>query len=125
MIGSITDGFIWLFSRNNPKYKYDGVLPEKLQYLFYNYSITMHPFTRKILWKSLRSIYHRIGYITVRFDVDKDTVNPLKEFNFMGVTVYMPNKPEKIIECFYGKDWRTPSENYTSRTLTKIANQTK
>ena len=121
-IGSITDGLIWLFSRTNPKYKYDGITPIKLQYLFYNYSITMSKFTRKILWKSLRAIYHRIGYKTLRFDVDKDTVDPLKEFNFLGITVYMPNKPEKIIECFYGKDWRTPSENYTSRTLTKIPN---
>lgn len=124
-IGSITDGLSWMFSARHPKYKYDGITPEKLLHVFYNYSIIMPLKLRKVLWKTSRAIYHRIGYKTLRFDVDKDVVDPLKDFNFMGINVYMPNKPEKIIEYFYGKDWRIPSENYTSRTLTKIPNQVK
>lgn len=37
--------------------------------------------------------------------------NPIR-YLFLGMNIYIPNNPQKLLQKTYGKNWKTPIENY-------------
>lgn len=45
---------------------------------------------------------------------------PLKKTRFLGKNIYVPNKPEKLLECVYGKDFMIPDHKCNKGLCKKI-----
>ncbi len=71
-------------------------------------------------WSHLRAevmLYEDIGQNKIKENVlefNKDWIVPLKQKEWQGQTISVPNQPEVVLEFMYG-DWRTPRDGDKGR----------
>ena len=121
IIGRWVDSINWVASLYPPDYKYETIIPLKLLRKI-TFTISRFPKIGATILKISKTIYAKIGYKTYQFKIPKRGVLPLKEIDFKGVQVYTP-RTTKIFELLYGKDWKTPTDNYEGRKLKLISNK--
>lgn len=118
--GSVLDSIIWMF-QYPPEYKYESILTLRQRQIvtkmLRNFPDRYH------LFKLIKILYAKFGYITTEFYVPKEYVDPIKKITFRDIDVYCPANEDKIFELFYGTGWRTPTEEYTGRTLRIVSNK--
>ena len=59
---------------------------------------------RTIPWASSEIILNECSH-----NLPIDWLYPLQKSTFLGRTIYLPNKPNKILECHYGNDYLIPN----------------
>ena len=58
--------------------------------------------------RSVPAIYTLSMMGECKEELDSDVLYPLRETIFLSRPVYIPNKPEELLKCYYGNDFMTP-----------------
>ena len=64
--------------------------------------------------RSVPSIY-TVGMLgECKDEIDSSVLYPLKETIFLSRPIYVPNKPEELLKCYYGDNFMTPDHSCNS-----------
>jgi hypothetical protein len=70
----------------------------------------------------VRAVWHFNGYSWLhkhaRLKLAREDFLPPINGKFRGVDVYLPHRPEKFLEAYYGSSWRVPDPTYSNDTKT-------
>ncbi len=64
--------------------------------------------SNKYTWRDVPSIYSIHVLKECDWKYPKNWVFPLIETQFLNKTIYIPNDSNKLLECYYGKNYLTP-----------------
>jgi phosphorylcholine metabolism protein LicD len=59
--------------------------------------------------RSISDLYAKYILNECNNNLPIDWLYPLQKSTFLGRTIYLPNKPNKILECHYGNDYLIPN----------------
>ena len=61
------------------------------------------------VWRSISDLYAKYILNECNNNLPIDWIYPLQKSTFLGRTIYLPNKPNNILECHYGSDFMIPN----------------
>ena len=74
-----------------------------------NADIMVYYNNKTYVWRSISDLYAKYILNECNNNFPIDWIYPLQKSTFLGRTIYLPNKPNNILECHYGSDFMVPN----------------